>query len=277
MAATPDYYDLWDYGDPKATEARFRDGGDPTDAELQSQIARTLGLQGRFDEGHTLLDQVQPSATGRALAACLVERGRLLRSGGDPVASKPVFERSFQVAVEAGAEDIAVDVAHMLAIVGDGDEKVQWALRGIRMAESSSNVRARMLLGALHNNLGWEYHERGEFEAALAQFARGQAVREQFGQVPQARIARWTVARALRSLRRHEEALTILRALDAEHAAANSDDPYVSAEIAENLVATGHLEEARPYASRAAEGLVKPEWGDAAAAERMRAVAAGQP
>lgn len=274
MAATPDYYDLWDYGDPGATEAKFRAIANESDPELQSQIARTLGLQGRFEEGHRLLDQVEPGAVGRALAACLLERGRLWRSGGDPAAARPLFERSFQLAVEADADDIAVDAAHMIAIVGNDPEKIQWALRGIRMAESSSNRRARMLLGALHNNLGWAYHDRGEFESALAQFARGQAVREQFGQVPQARIARWTVARALRSLRRHEEALAILRALREEHAAADSDDPYVWAEIAENLVETRRTEEARAPASRAAEGLAKPEWGDAALAERMRAIAA---
>ncbi|MCW5942352.1 MAG: tetratricopeptide repeat protein [Fimbriimonadaceae bacterium] len=275
MAATPDYYDLWDYADPAATETRFRALPDQDDPELQSQVARTLGLQGRFDEGRAVLDEVQPLAEGRALAACLIERGRLLRSGGDPAASTPLFDEAFKVAVAAGADDIAVDAAHMLAIVGDASEQVQWALRGVRMAEGSPNVRARMLLGALHNNLGWTYHDRGEYESALAQFARGQAVREQFGQGPQARIARWTVARALRSLNRNEEALNILRALEAEHASEGAEDPFVIEEIAENLHASGQTEYARPYFARAAEALAKIEWVEPERVARLRDLANG--
>jgi len=47
-------------------------------------------------------------------------------------------------------------------------------------------------------------------------------------------IAKWSVARCLRSLGRHDEALAILEALEREGRAAGKPDPYVDEEIAAN-------------------------------------------
>ena len=62
----PDFDSLWNYNKPAETEAKFRqllpmaeESGDPAYlAELKTQIARTLGLQQKFDQAHTLLDSV---------------------------------------------------------------------------------------------------------------------------------------------------------------------------------------------------------------------------
>ena len=67
-----------------------------------------------------------------------------------------------------------------------------------------------------------------EFEAALAAYSL-------HGTVEQVRVARWAVARALRSLARFDEALEIQQRL-AEHGPA---DGYVEEELAELLLATG--------------------------------------
>ena len=73
---------LWNFDDPAASEHRFRqaarttEGGDR--AVLETQLARALGLQGRYTEAHAVLDAVtdiEPEAVVRVS----LERGRLLR------------------------------------------------------------------------------------------------------------------------------------------------------------------------------------------------------
>ena len=103
--------DLWDFDDPAASEARFRarlaelEGADPVDpaadapdaasdaAETRTQLARALGLQGRFDEGYGVLDEVDRDhpAEDRVRVRSRLERGRLRRSGGDLGASVAPF------------------------------------------------------------------------------------------------------------------------------------------------------------------------------------------
>jgi hypothetical protein len=54
--------ELWDYSDPQGTEDKFRkllsnlDRNSNLDLynQIKTQISRTLGLQGKFDEGHTI-------------------------------------------------------------------------------------------------------------------------------------------------------------------------------------------------------------------------------
>ena len=89
---------LWDFDDPAASEQRFREaaagalGGDRL--MLLTQVARALGLQDRFAEGHSTLDRVlaerrllvdldQASARDPELGTRIeLERGRLFRSAG---------------------------------------------------------------------------------------------------------------------------------------------------------------------------------------------------
>lgn len=62
----PDIDSLWDYQDPGITETRFREllgsarASQDTSyyAQLVTQIARTQGLQHRFDEAHATLDTI---------------------------------------------------------------------------------------------------------------------------------------------------------------------------------------------------------------------------
>ena len=74
---------------------------------------------------------------------------------------------------------------------------------------------------------------------------------------PQGRIATWSVARCLRSMKRYEEALQLQQRLEQEWQAAGSADGYVFEEIAENLEALGRFEEATAYFRRAESELGK--------------------
>jgi len=82
---------LWNFDDPIASEGRFRaaaDAADLTDRPiLLTQLARALGLQGRYDEAARLLDlQVEEvlvlstGVIGVSLDAQVVSRGIIAAS-----------------------------------------------------------------------------------------------------------------------------------------------------------------------------------------------------
>jgi tetratricopeptide (TPR) repeat protein len=190
----------------------------------------------------------------------LLERGRTFNSAGDKARAKPLFVEAWEIASAKGLDGLAVDAAHMVPIVVGGAEGAEWTLRGVELARRSADAKARAMLPALLNNHAWNLHDEGRFEEALPVFREAEAAWLATGRQPQSRIARWSVARCLRSLRRYDEALAIQRALEQEWAAAGKADGYVSEEIAELLDATGKPEEAKPYFRRAAEELSKDDW-----------------
>src|SRR5207245_10085143 len=99
--------------------------------------------------------------------------------------------------------------------------------------------RAGRWLGSLNTTSGWTYRERGEYASALAQFEKALPAWEARGDPRGVRIARWTVARAYRSLGRNDDALAIQRQLAAEGAAANAPDGSVYQEPGELVLAHG--------------------------------------
>lgn len=271
---------LWDYNQPAETEAKFRallDQWPNNDArlELLTQIARAQGLQRSFDEAHRTLDDVESSlarAGLRVRARYLLERGRVLNSSGVPgqrEASLPLFEQALDVAAQAGADHFAVDAAHMLGIAAPADAQLDWNLKALAMAEASADPQANNWRGSLYNNIGWTYHDHGQYEAALDQFQRALAFRQAQGKPDQVRIARWCIARTLRSLGRADEALDLQQALLREHEAAGTTDGYVNEEIAECLTALGRVDEAKPHFQRAYDVLSQDAWLAANEAPRL--------
>ncbi|MBW8907512.1 MAG: hypothetical protein JF620_00490 [Mesorhizobium sp.] len=119
--------------------------------------ARRLGLAGDFAAGHALIDQAERLAgddpTARAL--CAIERGRLYNSAGEREKARPLFEEAWQLARQAGAHALAVDAAHMMAIVGTLGDAVQWTEAAL--AYIDEHPRAAFWRAALLNNLGWSY------------------------------------------------------------------------------------------------------------------------
>ena len=238
---------LWEYSDPAMSESRFRralEGSKGDQAlELMTQVARTYSLRRQFDEAHRLLDQVHVQLKNAGMAPrvrYLLERGRTFNSAGDKEKASKLFLHAFQQAQAAGLEGLAVDAAHMVAIAHAGtDEAISWNRRGLALARASSDVKAVALIPAMLNNQAWDLHALRRFDEALALFQEAEREWTARGRAKQVQIAKWSVARCLRSLGRHAEALAIQRALEAEHRAAGTSDPYVVEEIAENLKALG--------------------------------------
>lgn len=261
----PDFDSLWDYSAPDQTEARFREllpqftENESARLELLTQIARTQGLQRKFDEAHQTLDEVEKQLAetpSRAKVRYLLERGRVFNSSKQAGKAKPFFEQALDLAKEIGEDFYAVDAVHMLAIIADDPaSSLNLNLIAIQMAESSLEERARNWLGSLYNNTGWSYHDAGEYESALVIFKKAESFFRAKGSVDKTRIAIWTVARCLRSLNRLDEALSKQLALHAEFESAGETDGFVFEEIGECLLALLRSEEAKPYFAKAYEVL----------------------
>jgi tetratricopeptide (TPR) repeat protein len=223
---------LWDFDDPAVSEQRFRsridhaDPESPSTHELVTQLARALGLQGRFDEAEAVLTGIA-SERPRVLARIALERGRLRNSSGDAATAMPHLAAALDHARTADDEFLMADAVHMLAIA-DTANAAHWVDEGLRIVEGTTDPRTRRWRGPLHNNLGWTLHDRGDHEAALEQFHLALAAFQAGGTATQVHNARWAVARCLRSLARYEDALTIQQRLRDE----DPPDPYVDEEIA---------------------------------------------
>jgi tetratricopeptide (TPR) repeat protein len=264
----PDFDSLWDYAQPDQTETKFRaillqiPEDDPALLELLTQIARAQGLQYKFEKAHQTLDQVERRLGGvasRPQIRYLLERGRLYNSSGDLEQAHPCFEQALDLATQLNEDFYAVDALHMLAIAAPPNQSLTLNRQAIQRAASSADARARNWLGSLYNNVGWTYHDMGEYSSALEAFEKAEAYRRAKGSVPEMRIAVWCVARALRSLNRVEEALSKQLKLKGEFESAGESDGYVFEEIAECLLALKRAEEARPYFSKAYEILKKDD------------------
>lgn len=253
---------FWEYGNPAASEARFRAALERATAgerlELLTQIARTHSLRGAFDAAHAQLDAVErelPGAGAAPRARYLLERGRTFNSAGDKSRASALFLQAWDVASAARLDGLAVDAAHMLAIVEPAADAERWTRQALALARESADPKARALVPALLNNHAWNLFDSGRYSEALASFREAETAWHATGRQPQGRIATWSVARALRALQRHDEALQLQRQLERDWASAGSVDGYVFEEIAENLEALGRTREATDYFRRAAAEL----------------------
>jgi tetratricopeptide (TPR) repeat protein len=226
---------LWDFDDPAGSELRFRTAAEtaegPDRLVLLTQVARALGLQERYDEGHAVLDGLAVTHDEVAVRASL-ERGRLLRSAGDPDAARPHLESAALAARESGLDALHVDALHMVALVAPPEDQQRLHEEALAVARGSSDQAARDWDASLLNNLGMVHADAGDWAAALAAFEEALAARERIGDAGRTRVARWMVGWALRNLGRTDEARTVQSALKAELDAAGEEDPYVDEELA---------------------------------------------
>ncbi len=268
----PDFDALWDFQHPEQTETKFqelipqaKESGDMSYyAQLLTQIGRTQGLQGKYQEAHATLDSVEAMLTDELTVAkirYLLERGRVHNSSGEPEKSKPLFLEAWELARTNNEAYYAVDAAHMLGIVEPPEKQLEWSLKALELAEKTTDERARRWLGPLYNNIGWTYHDLKDYEKTLELFEKGLAWRKEKDDTTGIRIQTWNIARTYRSLGKVKEALEMQRALEKEIEGIEFDfKGYVFEEIAECMLLLGQKKQAKPYFKRAYEILSKDQW-----------------
>ncbi|CAN5450810.1 tetratricopeptide repeat protein [soil metagenome] len=273
MTPLPDFDALWDYNDPAATEEIFRrilhkaiTSGlppYPDTFELETQIIRAMGMQGKFESAFHYLNGIEPRVgpkPSRKTVRFLLEGGRLLNSSGRREDALPVFKAAWETARSIGEDALAVDAAHMVAIAESPENQLEWNLRAMELAQSSTDPKAGKWLGSLYNNIGWTYHDRGEFETALTTFELGLVWQREHGTRDARLIAEWTVGRTLRSLGSYESAIAIHEASLRERTEASENDGYIHEELGECLLALDRIPESRPHFAAAHRLLSEDSW-----------------
>jgi tetratricopeptide (TPR) repeat protein len=198
---------LWDFDDLDSTGRRLSDlleaeESDAGRAEVLTQLARVEGLREDFDASERLLQQAEALAGASDVARVRIdlERGRKLRSSGEPAAALPLFAAAYARAAEAGQDFLAGDAIHMCAISVDELEAMEeWTQRGLDFGER--RTEAAYWAGPLLNNLGWAYYDAGDHRRALDLFEQALEVRlrdpENEGAIAFAREAVETARQAL--------------------------------------------------------------------------------
>jgi len=148
-------------------ESAEAEGNDVAFVEAAAMRARSYLIEGDAESGRPWLARAEEKADTTAAAGWsryLGVRGRFERENGDEETATKTFLEMFEYCSAHGLYDRAVDAAHMIAITGDPSEKLEWARRGIEMAEKGNMIG---WLGPLWNNLGWDYVDAGQYDDAI--------------------------------------------------------------------------------------------------------------
>jgi tetratricopeptide (TPR) repeat protein len=231
MALAQEVFDeLWDFDDPAGSERRFRDASALTtgteSSELLTQAARAAGLDGRFDDALGILRAIVADETVVRTRIAL-EHGRVLNSSGRPAEAVPHFEDAERLAAQDDLPFLRLDALHMLAIA-DPAHAEQHTRSALRVLDGVYDERTMRWGISLHNNLGWYFHEAARYDEALIEFEEAHRAANSVGTEMQRYVARWAIARCLRSLGRASEALDMQRQLHEE----DPSDPLVLEELA---------------------------------------------
>lgn len=266
-----EFMDLWNFQKPAETEAHFRKllpaaaaSGDETHyGVLITQLARTLGLQQKFDEAHQVLDLAEEKLeSGGPLVAIYynLERGRVLNSSKMKSEAKPYFEEATKIALENNKDALAVDALHMEAFVADGPEgKLKKEEAALSLAEKSSEAGARKWLGSLHNNIAWSYMDMEDYNKAEELFQKGLDWQLENGKEHSINIAYWTIGRVKRSKQEYKHALQLMEELLTRKNGVD-ESGFTYEEIAENLLSLDRKEEASTFFKKAYDILSKDTW-----------------
>ena len=266
-AAALDLQALWDFSRPAASEQRFREAlatasGDDA-LVLRTQIARTHGMRGDFDEARSLLAQVEPrlkNAGPEPRIRYELEMGRTFASATHPPGSRTPdanararghFEAALVLARQSRLDGLAIDAIHMMAFIDTAPaDQERWAREALAVVRASDQPAATRWEASLRNNLGYALHQQGRHGEALEQFHEALAIRERGTNATATRTARWMVAWTLRALGRTDEALEIQLRLEREGDAAGEPDPHVFDELAHLYRTKGDEVRAAHYANR---------------------------
>jgi tetratricopeptide (TPR) repeat protein len=262
----PPIQEAWNYAKPEESELRFAElallgyeAGDTLYAlEAQTQQARAMGMQQKFEEAHAKLDEIEgriPS-DNKLQIRFFLERGRVFNSSQKKPEAMEQFKLAMELAKKLNEDYLAIDAVHMLGIADEPDAALKWNMLAIQMAEESTDERVKKWLGPLYNNTGWTLHDQGDYGEAFDLFEKSLEWNIENGNENSINIARWTVGRGKRSLKEYADALEIQLELLEE----GYESGFVYEEIGECMLLLGQEEKAKPYFKTAYEKLKDDGW-----------------
>lgn len=262
--------DLWNYQKPEETEKKFReilneakDFNGSYYAELLSQLARTQSLQRKFEEAHSILNELDELLSDEMIVPRIrfhLEKGRTFNSDNQKDQASEHFMKALSFSIENKEEFYGIDAAHMLAI-SDSEESLKWNEKALEIAEKSTVERCQKWKGSLYNNIAWTYHNREEFDKAISFFKKALDYYLSREDKRSIFIARWSLARAYRSINKLDIAFDIQSGLEKriDNGEANPDG-YVYEELAELHLSIKEHSKAKAYFKKAWEILSEDIW-----------------
>lgn len=258
---------LWDFGNPALSEQRFRQALAQAQGDdaliLHTQIARSHGLRKDFDTARRVLQGIEPAISragaearvrfhlelGRTYASVAHEPQRLTAEA--KAQARQHFEAALRAAREARLDALAIDAIHMFAFIDTAAaDQLRWGQAALEVVLGSSQGGARRWEASVRNNIGVALGQLSRHEEALDQFRQALALRERGTNAQATRVAHWMVARTLRELKRHDEALSIQLRLEREFDAVGQPDPYVFEELEALYRDRGDADKAGYYGAR---------------------------
>jgi len=263
---------FWNYSKPEESGKKFESlipeiknrGDKELYLQLLTQIARTKGLQMKFEEAHKVLDEVEKELKGEYKTAkirYLLERGRVYNSSKQKEKARELFIEAFEFGKLTEKGDYTVDAAHMMAIIESSDEALKWNETAMKIAEDSDDENAKRWLGSLYNNTGWTYFDKKDFDKALEMFEKCKKWHEERNSGMQLFIANWSIAKTLRMMGQTDKSMVVqMELLKLMEEGKAEQDGYVYEELGEIYLTKGNKEESRKYFGKAYECLSKDIW-----------------
>lgn len=251
--------DMWDYSNPENSEGIFRDEirkrSDNAFViwELQTQVANSLRLQGKFDNCLQVLNSIQagiefaPDNAHKSLVGARYnfELGKLLLDIGRIKEANRYFEFAFQICKRIDGDNFILNVIEKLASTSVSDVAITEHLRTIERLAGSTSKKSNLNIGYHASILGHIYVNTGQHQRALEQYMHARDVFSKHNKANLSRILLSNICRVQRFLGQHKLALLELRIME-QSPQNNWEDAYVMQEIAENLLEIGH-ESAKEY------------------------------
>ncbi len=269
----PDLNAFWDFDHPEKTENRFQELLTETSQshpsfhiELLTQIARAKGLQNQLGEAEQvlkeaekLLESTHPTSP-LARIRFLLEKARIHILRKTPSQARPLLIEAGTLANQSRDDFYFIDAAQLLAAIEPPKQQQEWIQKALTLAESSQQLQAQLCLGKLYTIRGWAQYDARQFENALDTFKKALSCIKAEGIPRKTIVAKWAIAKVLRTLHRSVEALEIQKDLLAEANQLNQKDGYIYEELAECLQSLKRSDEAQIYFDLAYRELSKDDW-----------------
>src|SRR5579862_7300967 len=125
---------LWDYNEPAKSFQKFQEAlasAPGSSDEIRTQIARSLGLQRKFEEGRAEIAKISAKPSPIVAVRVALESGRIENSSGNKTAAEPQFLEAYNLAKKHKFDFYAIDAAHMMGIVTSGADSLDWNEKAI--------------------------------------------------------------------------------------------------------------------------------------------------